>query len=760
MNANDFLISLGFDTKKLNKQIEDIQKKFEKIAVGVGVKSPAAARAKRKELSEAEKLEKTKARIRNQLAERERVKKVNAELGIVKEVAKAKVKEAKKVVQAEANAHIIAYQKAQARLARKPKAVAKALPDMNSHVAAFQRQQMKTAGMHSQALRMNAAFDKNRSGKNNRSALAQQAVGAARGRGVDSGIANAFGSRISGAANVQQAKQYANILAMISTRLNALDSFKRAELLRIVDSGDIARLVHFNKQLGQTSNEMRRMERRSIGLATAQNGLNDSTRNLIREYASLYAIFAGVSSINEKGQGFEAANSAMLAATGTTQLAAQEMEYLDGLTQRLGLSLLDVSDGYAKFLFASKGKLPIEESRELFTNMAELGTTLGISKDRMKLSMLAIQQMMSMGKVSAAELRQQFAESMPGGVQLFADALGLTTEELFKQMEAGKLLSADVLPKVSKQMKIAANQGGALEKKLQTTRVAQGQFFGGLEKSADKIFKSGFGEGLAGLFRELTSVTTENDQSLKELGKTFNVIFRVIKNVIQILEPVLKAVIRAFGTLARTIEWLAQNPTKALELGLIGVIGALTLMLKKTSSIKAFGVALTAAFRGPLAAMISIIAIMDEVRAYFDPNVRGIFDNKDWTPEQSAKEHAKRNVFWGIGTDEDRKLAGNGSNSPYGSFDKYIRENMGSGYAAVAGTAANTGEMVLARFTDFIKRGVNAGALQTAGGGLTGALTVIIPVMLDGKEISREVVKDVNRKQQAQLMTSMPAGGQ
>jgi phage tail tape-measure protein len=107
-------------------------------------------------------------------------------------------------------------------------------------------------------------------------------------------------------------------------------------------------------------------------------------------------------------------NSAMLAATGTAQLAGNEIEFLDQMTSRLGLSLLDTSDAYTKFLFASKGKLDQSETRELFEGLSELGTTLGVSKERMKLSMNAITQMINKGKISSEELRLQLAESLPG----------------------------------------------------------------------------------------------------------------------------------------------------------------------------------------------------------------------------------------------------------------------------------------------------------------------------------------------------------
>ena len=52
---------------------------------------------------------------------------------------------------------------------------------------------------------------------------------------------------------------------------------------------------------------------------------------------------------------------------------------------------------------------------------------------------LAISQMISKGKVSAEELRLQLAERMPGAVNIFAKAIGVTTSELDKMLQEGKV---------------------------------------------------------------------------------------------------------------------------------------------------------------------------------------------------------------------------------------------------------------------------------------------------------------------------------
>lgn len=173
--------------------------------------------------------------------------------------------------------------------------------------------------------------------------------------------------------------------------------------------GDEAGFAALESQVARTTATMRKHTNTMLGMQTVQNGLSDSTRNMVRSFASVYALFAASSSINRTGQNFESLQSAMLAAMGTTDDAATQIAFLEEMTQRLGLSMLDTADQYTKFTFAAKGKLDTDQVNELFENMSELGLVLGVSKERMKLSFVALQQMMNKSTVTSEELSFRFA---------------------------------------------------------------------------------------------------------------------------------------------------------------------------------------------------------------------------------------------------------------------------------------------------------------------------------------------------------------
>lgn len=357
---------------------------------------------------------------------------------------------------------------------------------------------------------------------------------------------------------------------------------KQAELAK----GNRAEFARLNQTISEYAYKQRQATMQTRKANLAMQGLNDSTRHMIRSYASLYAVLATAQSINTVGQKFEAMQSAMLAATGTSQEASQEIEFLDKMTSRLGLSLLDTSDAYTKFLFASKGKLDQSETRELFEGLSELGTTLGVSKERMKLSMNAITQMMNKGKISSEELRLQLAESLPGAIQIFARSIGKSEAELFKMMENGELLAADVLPKVAKEMKAVAAVG--LESKLDTLRVAQGQFFNELEKSANTVFKGGFAEGLKELFQTMTISIRENGDTLKNFGEIFRTIFLGLDSIYQVASPVIMAIIDVIGTLAGGLdEAFGDNTVEKVTKAVTAITIALSPLLRIVTAVAA-----------------------------------------------------------------------------------------------------------------------------------------------------------------------------
>lgn len=170
----------------------------------------------------------------------------------------------------------------------------------------------------------------------------------------------------------------------------------------------------FRSTVNQTTTAISRHSRAMVGLQTVQFGLRDSTRNLVRSYASLFAVLAGTSVINTVGQDFETMKASMLLASGTADQAAVDFKFVRDEVMRLGLDLKDATDGFVKLKFAASGKISDTDINKLFVGYNEFAKAIGVDKFRVEKGMQAIQQMMNKNQIMAEELKNQLAEQVPG----------------------------------------------------------------------------------------------------------------------------------------------------------------------------------------------------------------------------------------------------------------------------------------------------------------------------------------------------------
>jgi tape measure domain-containing protein len=165
--------------------------------------------------------------------------------------------------------------------------------------------------------------------------------------------------------------------------------------------------------------------------------------------------FVAVAGITALGKSLLAAGTEMDklrlaygAISGSSQAAAEEMQFVSDTATKLGLSFQETAGAYKQITAAAQGtKLAGAQTREIFTGIAQASTVLGLSAEETSGALLAISQMISKGKVSAEELRGQLGERLPGAFQIAAQAMGLSTAALDKMMASGNLTADVFLPK-------------------------------------------------------------------------------------------------------------------------------------------------------------------------------------------------------------------------------------------------------------------------------------------------------------------------
>ena len=132
-------------------------------------------------------------------------------------------------------------------------------------------------------------------------------------------------------------------------------------------------------------------------------------------------------------------NKAFSTIEGGSARGAARLDYLREVSDRLGQNFYQTAEAAKGFFAAGAGTAVEGDLQKIFESVTEASTALGLTSDEYNRTLLALQQMISKGKVSAEELRQQLGEALPGAFQLFAQAAGVSTAELDKMLERGEV---------------------------------------------------------------------------------------------------------------------------------------------------------------------------------------------------------------------------------------------------------------------------------------------------------------------------------
>lgn len=174
---------------------------------------------------------------------------------------------------------------------------------------------------------------------------------------------------------------------------------------RLVNAKDLEGLKDLSAELNRTTNTMKRHTRATIGIGVAQQGLADSTRNMIRSYASLFAIMEGTQAIKRVGMEMQGMEVGLAAVVGEGKAAQEELAFLREESMRLGFDLAKTSKSYVKLFAAAEGKASVEEIRRGFISVMEAATVFQLSADDTNRAIKGIQQMFSKSGIYAEELK-------------------------------------------------------------------------------------------------------------------------------------------------------------------------------------------------------------------------------------------------------------------------------------------------------------------------------------------------------------------
>ena len=283
---------------------------------------------------------------------------------------------------------------------------------------------------------------------------------------------------------------------------------------------------------------------RNVGNYTSAWGrLIPIMRNLLLAFGAFSAIEIGRQIFNQTKE-ITKLNNALKQVTESTKQFVQAQSFLERVSIRTGASLNSLQKGYVNFLAAAKvTNLTLFETQRIFEAVTTAGALLGQSTKDVAGALRALQQMLSKGKVQAEEIRGQLGERLPGAYQILARSMGITTEELSKQLELGQVYADEVLPKFAKELE----KTYSLETidKVENLAAAQGRLGNEWNLFIRDLEKGGLGKFLGGIL-DLLSLTIKGFRGLIDTVKEANKIFEGTVKGIDILTLGVTGIVRNF----------------------------------------------------------------------------------------------------------------------------------------------------------------------------------------------------------------------
>ncbi len=208
---------------------------------------------------------------------------------------------------------------------------------------------------------------------------------------------------------------------------------------------------------------------------------------------------------------------------GSAQSAKEEFKYLTDYSNRMGASVEDSSKVYLKLAAALKEVDKSGQSaRHVFEAVAQAQSVLHLKGYETNGIFLALEQIVSKGKLSLEEIQKQLGNRLPDAMGISARAMEMTQQEFRKSITAGSIAPLEFVLKLANQIK--SEYGSAAKE-------AAEMFNGQVMRMKNAIFGLYVAIGQAGAMDGLTKVVQSisnllNDENVgKQFGESLGKMF-------------------------------------------------------------------------------------------------------------------------------------------------------------------------------------------------------------------------------------------
>lgn len=310
-----------------------------------------------------------------------------------------------------------------------------------------------------------------------------------------------------------------------------------------------------------------------------------SLRQELVQLTAAYTAFSVAQNVAQTGFEFESLRASARVFAKDDAGVAEHMAFISDQAQRLGIDLQTATKEFTKFSIATQTSMSKSEQRDLFVGMSEYSRVLGLNKQDYERAFRAVQQMASKGQVYKEELTGQLGEAMGGSVQAMMRAAGYSNEkDFFKAVELGKVLTKDVLPKFSQELKNMSRAGGALDKTMESTPAQFTRFMNALTNAKLAFYDNGMDKGLSTVFSDLADIISNLNPLIKALAGLFRGAAGIISSSIKLIVTPVEILVNSVAGLWNMLGF--SDGTNSKIWAAIGAGGTLLLLASRFEFIR------------------------------------------------------------------------------------------------------------------------------------------------------------------------------
>lgn len=204
-------------------------------------------------------------------------------------------------------------------------------------------------------------------------------------------------------------------------------------------------------QAAQRAGALGTAKRNSAGATDQLSARVTNLTGLLGQMAGALGVAFSFRELVTAAAQMEQLRSGLTAVTGDATKAGKELEYVRTVASRIGADVTEVGRAFLSLSAATKGTaVEGEPTRQVFEAVATAMGKAGKSSAETANALQALSQMASKGVVQSEELRGQLGEALPGALNAAAKGMGITTAELMKLVEEGKIAASDLFPALAK----------------------------------------------------------------------------------------------------------------------------------------------------------------------------------------------------------------------------------------------------------------------------------------------------------------------